>query len=92
MQIQDHDEFPKFDHRALPPAYGRSIGDSASPPAIRGMPRTAGSHENWGIFKCHKWGELLRHSHLTAAILDETVPFPISKPTAVSSEERVLHR
>jgi hypothetical protein len=22
-----------------------------------------GSHENWGNFKCHKWGELLRHSH-----------------------------
>jgi Transposase DDE domain len=21
-----------------------------------------GSHEKWGIFKCHKWGELLRHS------------------------------
>jgi alpha-beta hydrolase superfamily lysophospholipase len=21
----------------------------------------AGSHENWGNFKCHKWGELLRH-------------------------------
>jgi hypothetical protein len=25
----------------------------------------AGSHENWGNFKCHKWGELLRHSHMT---------------------------
>ena len=23
-----------------------------------------GSHENWGIFKGHKWGELLRHSQL----------------------------
>ena len=62
MQIQDHDEFPKFDHRVLPPANGRSIGDLAHAPAIQGMPRTAGSHENWGIFKCHKWGELLRHS------------------------------
>ena len=32
-------------------------------PAIPGMPGMAGSHENWGNFKCHKWGELLRHSH-----------------------------
>ena len=30
-------------------------------PAIPGMPGMAGSHENWGNFKCHKWGELLRH-------------------------------
>ncbi len=28
------------------------------------MPGMVGSHENWGNFKCHKWGELLRHSHL----------------------------
>ncbi len=28
------------------------------------MPGMVGSHENWGKFKCHKWGELLRHSHL----------------------------
>src|SRR6185312_2939087 len=62
MQIQDHDELPKFDHRVLPPARRRSLGDSARPPAVPGMPGTAGSHENWGNFKCHKWGELLRHS------------------------------
>src|ERR1700750_213711 len=64
MQIQDHDEFPKFDHRVLPPASRRSLGDSARPPTIPGMPGIVGSHENWGKFKCHKWGELLRHSHL----------------------------
>jgi hypothetical protein len=63
MQIQNHDEFPKFDHRVLPPARRRSLGDSARPPTIPGMPGTIGSHENWGNFKCHKWGELLRHSH-----------------------------
>src|SRR6185437_7129437 len=62
MQIQDHDELPKFDHRVLPPARRRSLGDSARPPAVPGMPGTPGSHENWGNFKCHKWGELLRHS------------------------------
>ena len=33
-------------------------------PAIPGMPGMAGSHENWGNFKCHKWGELLRHSQI----------------------------
>ena len=62
MQIQDHDELPKFDHRVLPPASRRNLGDSARPPAIPGIPRMVGSHENWGIFKGHKWGELLRHS------------------------------
>ena len=28
------------------------------------MPGMVGSYENWGNFKCHKWGELLRHSQL----------------------------
>jgi hypothetical protein len=42
MQFQDHDEFPEFDHRALPPARGRSIGDSARRPAIPRMPGMAG--------------------------------------------------
>jgi hypothetical protein len=64
MQIQDHDKLPKFDHQVLPPASRRSLGDSARPPTIPGMPGMVGSHENWGNFKCHKWGELLRHSHL----------------------------
>ena len=63
MQIQDHDELPKFDHRVLPPAKRGSLGDSARSPTIPGMPGMVGSHENWGNFKCHKWGELLRHSH-----------------------------
>jgi hypothetical protein len=30
MQIQDHDKFPKFDHRALPPACRRGVSDSAA--------------------------------------------------------------
>ena len=67
MQIQDHDEFPKFDHRVLPPASRRSLGDSVRPPAIPGMPGMAGSHENWGNFKCHKWGEYGRHSQRAGA-------------------------
>ena len=63
MQIQDHDEFPKFDHQVLPPASRRSLGDSVRLPTIPGMPGMVGSHENWGNFKCHKWGEYGRHSH-----------------------------
>jgi hypothetical protein len=31
MQIQDHDELPKFDHRVLPPARRRNLGDSVRP-------------------------------------------------------------
>jgi hypothetical protein len=34
------------------------------PPTIPGMPGMVGSHENWGNFKCHKWGEYGRHSQL----------------------------
>ena len=51
MQIQDHDEFPKFDHQVLPPASRRSLGDSVQPPIIPGIPGTVGSHENWGNFR-----------------------------------------
>ena len=36
MQIQDHDEFPKLDHRVVPPASRRSFGDRARAPTIRG--------------------------------------------------------
>ena len=39
-------------------------------PAIPGMPGMAGSHENWGNFKCHKWGELLRHSQFDLIEVD----------------------
>ena len=44
-------------------------------PAIPGMPGMAGSHENWGNFKCHKWGELLRHSQ-TGLKLSAAPPAP----------------
>ena len=40
-----------------PPAKGRSIGDDSRRPASRGMPGSLAPHENWGKFKCHKWGE-----------------------------------
>ena len=51
-----------------------------------------GSHENWGIFKGHKWGELLRHSHGLAHItasdyasekhLHPAAPFAVEKEDA----------
>ena len=45
---------------SLPPAGERSaIWRAARHPGHAGW---LGSHENWGIFKCHLWGELLRHS------------------------------
>src|SRR6185437_13183302 len=88
MQIQDHDELPKFDHRVLPPARRRSLGDSARPPAVPGMPGTPGSHENWGNFKCHKWGELLRHSHGRHAL-----PLKMQLgPSVAPPEAVVLHQ
>ena len=71
MQFQDHDEFPEFDHPALPPARGRSIGDSARRPSIPCMPGMAGRHENWGFFNRHFCGVYARHSQPSA--LD--VPF-----------------
>jgi hypothetical protein len=75
MQIQDHDEFPKFDHRVLPPA--------EVPPA--GVPWTAGrrSESPWTagrIFKCHKWGECRRHSHRCALCSRPELPRSRSRP------------
>ncbi len=32
------------------------------------MPWKVGRHENWGIFKCHKWGELHRHRQAMTGI------------------------
>ena len=61
VKIQNHDEFPKRDHRVLPPAYGRIIGNlprRLPPLCAKGRQAT----RNWGIFNCHKWGELRRHS------------------------------
>ena len=37
---------------------------SRSPSRLREERRRFARHENWGIFKCHKWGELLRHSKI----------------------------
>ena len=50
--------FPEFDHRALPPAEGSSIGELARRRAFQGMPWKARRHENWGIFNRHIWVQL----------------------------------
>ena len=41
------------------PTIGRSIDDDA-PPVYRGAPRKTGYGANWGRFKRHFWGVLLR--------------------------------
>ena len=56
-KFQDHDELPKFDHRAAPSRQREQHRRIGAPPTSRGMPRKAGSHENWGKFEAHKWGE-----------------------------------
>jgi hypothetical protein len=65
MALTDRpDELPNFDHRVLPPASRRSSAISARPPTIPRAPGMVGSPENWGNFKFHKCGELLRHSQM----------------------------
>jgi hypothetical protein len=45
------------------------MGDSVHRPASQGTPWEAGRHQNWGIFKRHFWGELIRRSHLAPQLL-----------------------
>ena len=55
-------------------------------PALQGTSRKAGSHENWGNFKCHKWEELLRHSHAAAGCAISKGPITATrKPAALAS-------
>src|SRR5262249_32944346 len=58
VKIENHDDFPKLDHRILDRA---GLGDrfAAHPRARPGDRR----HDQLGIFKPHFWGELLRHQH-----------------------------
>jgi hypothetical protein len=60
MKIKNHDDFPKLDHRNAPSFCAERNWVIDSPPIPRaraGMSDTI----NWGIFKRHFWGELLRH-------------------------------
>jgi transposase len=47
---------------SLLPDIGKSIGDDA-PPVFRGAPRKTGYSANWGRFKRHLWGVLIRYRH-----------------------------
>src|SRR6266566_6597356 len=60
MKIQNHDEFPKLDHRTAPSFWAERDWVVDSPPVPRVALGTGGTI-NWGIFKRHFWGELLRH-------------------------------
>jgi hypothetical protein len=51
MKIQNHHEFPKFDHRAAP-----SPKEKSMPPGLPELVLGGRHYENWGIFKC-RFGE-----------------------------------
>ena len=66
MKIKNHDDFPKLDHHTAPSFWAERDWVIDSPPIPRARPGI-GDTINWGIFKRHFWGELLRHQHLTSA-------------------------
>jgi hypothetical protein len=95
MQVQDHDEFPEFDHRALPPANGSSIGEAVHRRTFQGMPWKVRRHENWGTFKCDKWGELIRRCHgglLAPAVARAIEAMPRDNPAGIFRALRILTR
>src|SRR5262249_8875002 len=64
MKIKNHDDFPKLDHRSAPSFWVERDWVIDSPPIPRARPGDGGTI-NWGIFKRHFWGELLRHQQHT---------------------------
>ena len=60
MKIKNHDDFPKLDHHTAPSFWAERDWVIDSPPIPRARPGI-GDTINWGIFKRHFWGELLRH-------------------------------
>jgi hypothetical protein len=58
MQIQDHDEFPKFDHRVLPPASRRSLGDSVRLPPNPGHAADGRQSRKLGKFQMSQVGRI----------------------------------
>ena len=64
MKIKNHDDFPKLDHRSAPSFWAERDWVIDSPPIPRARPGMGGTI-NWGIFKRHFWGELLRHQQST---------------------------
>ena len=60
MKIQNHHEFPEFDHRAAPSRQREQHRRVGRRRACQGSFWKARHYENWGIFKCHFWGELIR--------------------------------
>ena len=64
MKIKNHDDFPKLDHRSAPSFWVERDWVIDSPPIPRARPGDGGTI-NWGIFKRHFWGELLRHQQGT---------------------------
>ena len=50
MKIQNHHEFPEFDHRAAPSRQREQHRCNSRRPTSQGMPWKVGRHENWGNF------------------------------------------
>src|SRR5262249_36240035 len=69
MKIKNHDDFPKLDHRSAPSFWVERDWVIDSPPIPRARPGDGGTI-NWGIFKRHFWGELLRHQHQASFVLE----------------------
>jgi hypothetical protein len=53
MKIQNHQEFPEFDHRAAPSRQREQHRRVGRRRACQGSFWKAPHYENWGIFKCH---------------------------------------
>ena len=54
-QIENHDDFPKLDHRTAPSFWAEQDWVIDSPPIPRARPGMSDTI-NWGIFKRHFWG------------------------------------
>src|SRR5262249_49606852 len=57
MQIKNHDDFPKFDHRSAPSFWAERDGVSDSPPLPRARPGE-GRHDQLGNFQSALLGRI----------------------------------
>ena len=73
MKIKNHDDFPKLDHQTAPSFRAKRDWVIDSPPIPRARPGM-GDTINWGIFKRHFWGALLRHQHTSSISVAAAAP------------------
>ena len=75
MQIQDHDEFPKSNHRVRPLQPGEQLRRPRC--CLPGLAQAGSSATKWGIFAAHIRGEFIAQRHQA---LDRTQPGLPIKP------------